>query len=106
MNTEDIEGEEDEENEEQERIWPIDGKNIDRRTMRATDMLFNKRVYLPENNLWKKQEIKIEILKEELIEKTREYVSCNKYENSLTEAVNRGLKSPQEKRRYWDFSNR
>ena len=109
MRSQTSEGEEAEEDEneeeggdEEERIWPVEGKKVDLRHMRATDMPYNKRVYLPEQ-LKREKEVKLQNLKEDLVAETRKYVTNEKYVNNLTKSENSGLKSIKNKNEYVIF---
>jgi hypothetical protein len=92
-----------------DRDWPISvGKDghtiIDMRSLRPTDLPFNKRVYLPEP-LPKEEETKLQEIKQELLHATKQYISegrtkklarSKKYCN-LSEEEKAGLESLKKK---------
>ncbi|XP_078349909.1 uncharacterized protein LOC144634761 [Oculina patagonica] len=85
------------EEEEEERVWPFDLENkaLDLRSLRPTDLPFNRQVCLPDA-LDSDKEIDMQHLKGKLVRATREYISdqnVRSTKNNLTSEEQRGLKS-------------
>ena len=76
-------------NDKDDRAGPVESDNglLDLRKLRPTDLSFNRRVFLPEPLDDKRKELKLQNLKNNLIQRTEEYV-CESQSKNRTQSNN------------------